>query len=160
MQWSQLCKRVEAEFAEELGGRVSLHVTRHLERSRSGRGWITVDGKEIANFCDWSVYYPNPDHRLSQKDELAAYGELRAWDFKAACCSLVHDGVEPALASGESLRLALAVLHRKVGKRRLQQLAAQDDLHPLARHLVQLRLGASEAAPNSSSKPTLLSGAA
>lgn len=160
MQWSQLRKRIEAEFAEELCGRVSVHVTRHHERSRSGRGWITVDGEEIANFCDWSVYYPNPDHRPSHKDELAAYGELRAWDFKEACWSLIHDGVEPALASGEPLRLALAVLHRKVGKRRLQQLAAQADLHPLVRHLVQLRLEAAVAASRNSSKPTLLRGAA
>ena len=160
MQWSQLRKRVEAEFAEELGGRVSVHVTRHHERSRSGRGWITVDGKEIANFCDWSVYSQHPDHRKSQKDELAAYGELRAWDFKEACWSLIHDGVEPALASGEPLRLALAVLHRKVGKRRLQQFAEQGDLHPLVRYLVHLRLEAAGAAPNNSSKPTPLRGMA
>lgn len=160
MQWSQLRKRVEAEFAEELGSRVSVHVARHHERSRSGRGWIAVDGKEIANFCDWSAHYPNPDHRPSHKDELAAYGELRASEFKEACWSLIHDGVEPALASGEPLRLALAVLHRKVGRRRLQLLAAREDLHPLVRHLVQLRLEAAGAAPNNSCKPTLLRGAA
>lgn len=56
MRWSQLKVRVESEFAEELGGRVSVHVTRHHSRSRSGRGWITIDGIEVANFCDWSVY--------------------------------------------------------------------------------------------------------
>jgi hypothetical protein len=159
MQWSQLRKRVEAEFAEELGGRVSVHVTRHHERSRSGRGWITVDGKEVANFCDWSVYYPNPRHRPSRKDDLAGYGELRAWDFKEACWSLVHEGVERALASGQPLRLALAVLHRKVGKRRLLQIAAEAELHPLVRYLVELRLEAARLAPCSLSKPTLLLGA-
>jgi hypothetical protein len=137
-----------------------VHVTRHHARSRSGRGWITIDGKEIANFRDWSVYYPNPDHRPSHKDELAAYGELRAWDFKEACWSLIHDGVEPALASGEPLRLALASLHRKVGKRRLQELAAQVDLHPLVRHLVKFRLAAAGAAPNNSFKPNPLRGSA
>ena len=160
MQWSQLRKRVEAEFAEELRGRVSVHVTRHHERSRSGRGWITVDGDEAANFCDWSVYYPNPDHRPSHKDALANYGELRAWDFKEACWSLIHDGVAPALASGEPLRMALAVMHRKVGKRRLEQLASEEQLHPLVRHFVQLRLGAGGAAPRNSFKPTPLGGAA
>src|SRR5690606_21559193 len=97
MQWSQLRKRVEAEFAEELGGRVSVHVTRHHERSRAGRGWITVDGTEIANFCDGSVYYPNPERRPSQKDALAACGELRAWEFKHPCWALIHEG--PALNS-------------------------------------------------------------
>jgi hypothetical protein len=57
MQWSQLRARVESEFAEELCGQVPVHVTRHHERSRSGRGCITVDGNEVANVCDWSVYY-------------------------------------------------------------------------------------------------------
>jgi hypothetical protein len=142
MRWSQLKARVESEFAEELGGRVSVHVTRHHSRSRSGRGWITIDGIEVANFCDWSVYYPNADHRPSHKDALAAYGELRAWDFKQACWSLIHDGVEASLASGAPLRIALAVLHRKTGKRRLHQLAARPELHPLVRHLVAFRLAA------------------
>lgn len=88
------------------------------------------------------VYYPNADHRPSHKDALAAYGELRAWDFKQACWSLIHDGVEASLASGDPLRLALAVLHRKTGKRRLHQLAARPELHPLVRHLVAFRLAA------------------
>src|SRR5688572_7548520 len=143
MRWSELRKRVESEFAEDIRDRVSVHVTRHHEISRSGRGWITIDGVEIANFCDWSVYYPNPDHRPSHKDALAAYGELRAWDFKVACWSLIHEGVDPALASGEPLRIA-----------------SDEQLHPLVRHFVQLRLGACEAAPNNSFKPKPLRGSA
>ena len=160
MQWSQLKKRVEAEFAEELCGRVSVHITRHVPRSRSGRGWITVDGHEVANFCDWSAYYPNPDHRPSHKDALAAYGELRAWDFKGACWSLVHEGVDSALVSGEPLRMTLAVMHRKVGKRRLEQLISDEQLHPLVRYFVELRLGLQGAAPNNSFKPRPLRGSA
>jgi hypothetical protein len=145
MRWSELKSRVEAEFADELRERVCVHVTRHHARSRSGRGWITVDGKEVANFCDWSVYYPNPDHRPSAKDALAAYGELRAWDFKQACWSLIHYGVEAALASGDPLREALAVMHRKVGKRRLVDIAKHEQLHPLVRFFVDLRMGRLDA---------------
>lgn len=140
MRWSELRSRVEAEFAEEIRDRISVHVTRHHERSRSGRGWITIDGKEIANFCDWSVYYPNPEHRASYKDALAAYGELRAWDFKEACWALIHEGIEPALESKEPLRQSLAVLHRKFGKRRLSQLLQHpEELHPLVRFLAEFR---------------------
>lgn len=140
MRWSELRSRVEAEFAEEIRDRVSVHVTRHHKRSRSGRGWITIDGKEIANFCDWSVYYPNPEHRESTRDALAAYGELRAWDFKEACWAVLHDGVEPALVSDDPLRQAIAVLHRKVGRRRLDALLAQGEtLHPLVWFLATFR---------------------
>jgi hypothetical protein len=141
MRWSELRSRVEAEFAEDIRARVSVHVTRHHERSRSGRGWITVDGNEIANFCDWSAYSPNPDHRPSHKDALAAYGELRAWDFKEACWALIHDGADVCIESGEPLRQALAVLHRKFGKRRLHELLSRRDaLHPLVRFLAEFRL--------------------
>jgi hypothetical protein len=140
MRWSELRSRVEAEFADEIRERVSVHVTRHHKLSRSGRGWITIDGKEIANFCDWSVYYPNSEHRASQKDALAAYGELRAWDFKEACWAIVHDGIEPALNSGDPLRQGLAVLHRKFGKRRLDALLMQrESLHPLVLFLAEFR---------------------
>ena len=147
MRWSELRSRVESEFADHIRERVSVHVTRHHARSRSGRGWITIDGKEIANFCDWSVYYPNPKHRPSYKDALAEYGELRAWDFKEACWALVHDGVDACMESGEPLRQALAVLHRKFGKRRLQELLSRSDsLHPLVRFLAEFRLNG-EAMP-------------
>jgi len=146
MRWSQLRARVESEIAEDIRDRISIHFTRHHEISRCGRGWITVDGVEIANFCDWSVYYPNPDHRPSGKDNLAAYGELRAWDFKAACWSLLHEGIEPALVSDDPLRVALAVMHRKFGQRRLAKLLEhREQLHPLVRYLAELREHASNA---------------
>jgi hypothetical protein len=154
MRWSQLRSRVEAEFAPELQGRVAVHFTRHHKISRCGRAWITVDGREVANFCDWSAYYPNPDHRSSKKDALAAYGELRAWDFKTACWDLIHKGVESSLASQDPLRQALSVLHRKVGKRRLALLAAKPQLHPLVRFMVNLRVGVAGASPNKSLERT------
>jgi hypothetical protein len=127
-------------MAPELAGRVSVHFTRHHHRSRCGRGWITVDGAEIANFCDWSVYRHNPDHRRSDKDKLAGYGEFRAWDFKSAAWALVHEGAEKSLSSGDPLKMSLAVLHRKIGKTRIRTLISQQRLHPLVRHLCELRL--------------------
>jgi hypothetical protein len=140
MRWTELRSRVEAEFADEVRSRISVHITRHHSRSRSGRGWICIDGAEIANFCDWSIYYPNLDHKATGKDALAAYGELGASDFKRACWALVHDGLEPALSSEDPLRMALAVLHRKFGKRRLAELLRDPaELHPLVRYLAEFR---------------------
>ena len=154
MRWSQLRARVEAEFASEVQGRVSVHFTRHHKISRCGRAWITIDGSEIANFCDWSVYYPNPDHRPSKKDALAAYGELRAWDFKDACWAILHKGVESSLVSQDPLQQALSVLHRKVGKRRLELLAKRPGVHPLVRFLLDFRLRESGVPPNISLERT------
>jgi len=138
-------------MASELSGRVSVHFTRHHHRSRCGRGWITVDGSEVANFCDWSVYRHNLDHRRSYKDKLADYGEFRAWDFKSAAWTLVHDGAEKALSSGDPLKMSLAVLHRKIGKNRIRALLFQHELHPLVRYLCEFRL----SLPNKRVQPTL-----
>ena len=140
MRWSEVRHRVESTFAPELDGRVCVHFTREHHRSRCGRGWITIDGKEIANFCDWSVYYRSSNHKETYKDRLARYGELRAWDFKDACWSLLHEGLEPALQSEDVLKQSLAVLHRKFGKRRLAgMLASGNELHPLVRYLAEFR---------------------
>jgi hypothetical protein len=140
MRWSEVRSRVRAEFADEIRDRVDIHFTRHHERSRCGRGWITIDGKEIAGFCDWAFYYPSSDHKPTRKETLAAYGELRGWDFKVACWSLLHEGMEVALASDNPMNQALAVLHRKFGKRRLKELLLKPELlHPLVLHVASFR---------------------
>ncbi len=140
MRWSELKVRVEAEFAEEIRDRVSLHVTRHHHRSRCSRGWITIDGEEIADFCDSSTYFPEDGHLGWRRHALVGRGEMRTWDFKAASWDLLHEGIEPALASKDPLRQALAVLHRKVGKRRREALLrAPEALHPLVLYFIALR---------------------
>lgn len=140
MRWSKVRKRIESEFAPELQNRVCVHITREHFRSRCGRGWITIDGKEIANFCDWSYYYTYAGHKETYKDALAGYGEFRAWDFKEACWEILHDGIEPAIQSGDDLKMSLVVLHRRFGKRRLQELInRKESLHPLVRFLAQFR---------------------
>ena len=140
MRWSELKRRVEAEFAEEIRDRVSIHVTRHYHRSRCSHGWITLDGEEIADFCDSSTYFPGDGHLGWRRHALVGRGEMRTWDFKAACWDLLHDGVEAALASKDPLRQAMAVLHRKVGKRRLEALLREPEaLHPLVLYFIALR---------------------
>lgn len=54
--------------------------------------------------------------------------------------------------------MTLAVMHRNVGKRRLVQLASDEQLHPLVRHFVQLRLDSYGATLDHSFKPNPLCG--
>src|ERR1044072_4954234 len=46
MRWSKLKKLVEGSFAESVRGRVHVYSTRY--QCSCGRGWITVDGEELA----------------------------------------------------------------------------------------------------------------
>jgi hypothetical protein len=54
MHWSKLKQRVEERFAGSVAGRVELRLTsyRHAHDGL-GRGWITVDGIEVASMCYW-----------------------------------------------------------------------------------------------------------
>ncbi len=53
MMWSKLKQRIEERFADSLAGRVEVLSTyyRHGGWDNDGRGWLTFDRREIANFC-------------------------------------------------------------------------------------------------------------
>jgi hypothetical protein len=63
---------------------------------------------------------------------------------------LVHEGPEKSLSSGDPLKMSLAVLHRKIGKKTIRALLSNRQLHPLVRHLSQFRL----ALPNNAMHAT------
>ncbi|WP_456243355.1 hypothetical protein [Undibacterium curvum] len=87
-------------------------------------------------------------HKPSYKDDLTKYGEFTARDFKDACWALLHQGVEVCAASPNPIFQALAVLHRKFGKRRLLTLVDKtSETHPLVRYLPELRLSSENLLP-------------
>jgi hypothetical protein len=153
MRWSKLRSLVEAQFSEDLGGRVTVHVTRHLHSSRSSHGWIAVDGKSVADFCDWA-HYRAPSDPPKTTHGLVGWGEFEAQDFKRACWAIVHNGIESSLTSDDPLQLALAVLHHKFGKRRVRaMLESNTNLSPLVRFFCEFRISSGQS-PNYAIKVT------
>lgn len=141
MRWSQLKSRVEAEFAPEVRDRIALHYTKYRPHDRDGRAWIMVDGQMLEAFCDQALYKGDRFMRPVDPTRLAQFAEFSSWDFKDACWALLHEGADACLASEEPMRQALAVLHRKVGQRRLAAVLANEGTHPLVRALASLRVG-------------------
>jgi hypothetical protein len=139
MRWSELRSRVEAEFAPEVRDRISLHYTHYRPHDRDGRAWFTVDGVMLQAFCDQALYSAERFTRPQDPKALAQHAEFSTWDFKDACWALLHEGADACLASDEPMRQALAALHRKIGKRRLAALLADEGTHPLVRALATLR---------------------
>jgi hypothetical protein len=158
MKWSKLKKLVEDGFAPAVAGRV--HVFSTAYGCSCGRGWFTVDGEEIA---DLSTLLSGSIHRAvyheATKTECARHpavpmeartpglavepGEFSRFDLHEACWEYLHDlGPDRGLRSDNPLIVSLAVLSAKVGARRLQLLAADPALHPLARKLLEFRLSA------------------
>ncbi len=162
MRWSKLKKLVEDTFADSVKGRVHIYST-HYQCS-CGRGWITVDGKELVDLstmltgliyrCAYHeatktdcVTHPAVPDEARKPGNLIEPGEFSRLDLHEAAGvrSLQR---EFFIASANPLIVSLAVLNAKVGKGRLLKLA-ETNLHPLTRALLDVRLTA-EGTPNKS----------
>ena len=131
MRWSQLKTSLESLRTPILGKRVGLHQARYrYTREEVGRIWLTIDSREIASF-DTSAQY----------DDYQALADLKAYLLLS---------VDDALHSGSPLIRALAVIDRRVGKRRLRSLEIGPEEHSLVYELYRLRCEA-EGIPSGTS---------
>ena len=166
MRWSKLKKLVEDTFAETVKGRVHIYST-HYQCS-CGRGWITVDGKELVDLSTMltGLIYRCAYHEATNTDcvthpavpddarkpgNLIEPGEFSRFDLHEACWEYLHSSVNDSVNSPNPLIVSLVVLNAKVGKGRLAKLA-EKKLHPLTRALLDVRL-ALEGTPNSPHAP-------
>ncbi|MCB1035520.1 MAG: hypothetical protein KDD47_16980 [Acidobacteria bacterium] len=156
MRWTQLKKTLEDRFSEPLRGRIRLGSTRYrVGPTCADRGWIEVDGKEVATFnsaAAWSkhgaVYHEStateclthpalaPEERTEGR--LVEPGEFSRLDFHEACWAALKLPVQEALESSNPLVLTLALLDGRVGQRRLARMEPER-LHPLPRYAWELR---------------------
>ncbi|MCA1566464.1 MAG: hypothetical protein LC803_12650 [Acidobacteria bacterium] len=156
MRWSKLKKLVEDSFAESVRGRVHVYSTRY--KCSCGRGWLTIDGEEVANLCTelsglkyGAIYHETTKVECAKhpavKDEERVSGnrvepgEFSRFDLHEACWEYVHTGVNDSLKSENPLVVSLAVLNAKVGKSRLRKLSTRQ-LHPLTSVLLDFRMKA------------------
>ncbi len=152
MQWSKLKSLVEERFAHSLRKRVGIYTTRYTQASYfMVRGWITVDGEEIANFStpDYRDRYlwnaPEINLRVENDERTAGAavekGEFEQWEFISACWDFTQSSLEEALLHPNPIVNAFAMLDKRLGKRRLREIEAEN-LHPLAKKLLEIRLEA------------------
>jgi hypothetical protein len=161
MQWSKLKARVEAFFAPSVAGRVELRTThyRHVHDGE-GRGWITIDGSEVYNFCTLTYWvelnalsadlrsanrgtdFRNPEERQAYFDAgreaeriLVERGILSQGWFESSLAEYLTLSIADALDSDDLVHRALAVLDGRLGKRRLQSFALRTDESPLVKRL-------------------------
>lgn len=139
MKWSKLRKLVEGRFCDELKGRVAIKSAAYGACS-CGHAWITLDGKILANFCTrayWNevLEVSSEATKNKYKDQFVVYGEGRRQDFYQSCWDFIHKvSIDDALAETDAVIQALAIIDKRVGKRRLTALDP-NWLHPLAQRL-------------------------
>ena len=136
--WSSVKKLLEEDrLAPSLRGRVSYFITRYREaHDDQGRLAILVDGEELFRAHPFDVLILPEEKR--QRDGLS-FEEYwnRQWnyelehgigghgDFYRSFAEYDTQDIEKSLVSDNPLVRVLAVLDRRVGKRRLKKLAEQ-----------------------------------
>lgn len=150
MKWSKLKKTIEENFADCVKDSVKIYTTRYTGGSYfMVRGWITVDKIEIANFStpdnykkyEWNT--PDIDERIPVEERTEGLsvekGEFSRWDFLNSCWDYININIDDAVSSENPIIKSLAMLDKRLGKRRLK-LIDKKNLHPLVLTLLNLRL--------------------
>jgi len=139
MQWSKRKKRVESFFANSVKGRIELRSTHYRgTHDEEGRGYITYDKKIIWSMCTLSFYpeeYERMEILLEQNKyltpyqaqylaykKLAAEGKYNQYTFYASLDEYCNNPIETSLHSKNTLIKCLAMLDKRLGKRRLKSL--------------------------------------
>ncbi len=165
MQWSKLKNNVESFFAESVRGRAELRSTRyHKSHDREGRGYITIDKIEVASFCSitaWNKEYQlatelrnisgatdfrNPDQKkeyyasYDQAEEiLNKQGILTQYSYYDALTEYLSMSIDEALSSDHFVIKSIAILDRRLGRRRIPQLKETYTSHPALKRLFEFR---------------------
>ena len=166
MQWSKLKRRVESFLATSVAGRVELRSTRYRgSHDQEGRGFITFDKKEVWDMCTlraWRSEYelqkqieaqqeirPIDAHELARQ-EIESQGLFSQYRFYESLEEYCNLSVEEAIDSENILIRALAMLDRRVGKRRLRSLGEEANIHPMVFRFYQFRCQAEGLSSNHS----------
>jgi hypothetical protein len=129
MKWSKIKELTESFLADSLKGRVQYHITRYARNSSTmSRAWITLDGKEIANFSNVEV--------------MAGQSEFSRDQFCDALIECANSPIESSITSSNPLVQALAMFDKRCGTRRLNALAMAEFKSALARDFYNVRVAA------------------
>lgn len=157
MKWSKLKQNIEDRFAESVKGRVELFSTTYRKpNSRDGRGWITIDKKEIVNFASikswWNFrayyhegtatdYLTHKAVELNNRTEgnLIEEGEFSRFDLHECAWEYLNLSIEEAINHKSPLIQTIAVLDRRLGKRRLKEIDTSN-LDPLVKYFLEFRI--------------------
>ena len=159
--WSKIKSNVENKFADVLKGKVQIYITSYGSDydiiDYYNRGWITVNGEEVVNFSTPDFFqlnrcfyhYATPtDCMQAEKlieptkinNSLLAKCEFSKYDLSHCCYAFLDMSIDESFNHESPIIKMLSVLDKRLGKRRLMKLNEKQDLHPLVRYFLDLRL--------------------
>ena len=158
MQWSRLNAHFLDHLAPSLRGKLDVHAARYRKgHDEPGRVWFTLGKRQILQLSDsaFEYEYYGLVHDMKQQgsgvyeahDQARAItsqkGNFARFDFARALHEYLSLSIEEALGSENVLHRALAMTDRRVGKRRLVQLAESlPHENPVVQVLLRVRCDA------------------
>jgi len=143
MKWSKHKKRVECLFAPSVIGRLELRSTSYRgTHDEEGRGYITFDKKEIWSMCTLKFYSTEYDKineiverenithyeaQLLAHKELESEGKYNQYKYYESLDEYCNNSIEKSLVSDNLLVRCLAMLDKRLGKRRLQNIDLRNE---------------------------------
>ena len=162
MKWSQLKKRIEANFADSVAGRVEVWTTRYRKPCNElGEAWVTIDKQRVWSMAtrtyllEWHreamklikgpIDLSNPEQREAYwqarhqvENMLPARGVCKLDDVNRALFDFLNLSINDAIKSDDPIIRAFATLDRRFGRRRLDDFDDSKE-HPLVRTLYRFR---------------------
>lgn len=161
MKWNQIKKRIEAMLAESVRRKVAFGLTSYRKcHDQLGRGWITIDGREILNMpsldFDIETYHRSRENQTTfevAEQAVHALNLFSQWDLHRSLHEYLCLSMDDILASENPIIRATGMLDSRLGKRRLQKIEVADE-HDLVRRFHLLRCTAEEIVPTSTTELT------
>jgi len=173
MKWSQLKKRVEDNLADSVKGKVEFFTTAYRKpKSINGRGWITVEGKEIVNFSstDSAIVYERyfnettPDNKkryathekvdpISRSEgSLIEKGEFSRFDLHICMFESLNMAVTQMIEHDSPIVQSLGILDKRTGTRTLEKLSTRT-FDSLPQFFLEYRLKNENRTPHNPVQP-------
>ena len=144
MSWGQLRKQIREFLCPALAKRIDFHITSYHRDNRNtdsdrrflGRGWITLDGKEILTFSGKAVHWAGPGSATPESEDQDNPADRQ--DLYEAVKVYPQTSIDDALGSASFVVRGIAMADRRLGKRRLAAIDVRTE-HPFVQMLHNLR---------------------
>lgn len=158
MQWSRLKAHLLENLAPSLRGKLDVHAARYRKvHDEPGRVWFTFARRQILQLADSTFEYEYYGHVHDMKqlgssvyeahdqarEITTRKGNFARFDFARALNEYLSLSIDDALESENVLHRALAMIDRRIGKRRLLTIAEAIELeNPVVQVLLRVRCDA------------------
>lgn len=161
MMWSKLRQKIKEFITPELRDRIDIHCTCYREaHDDHGEVWITLDKEKIFDGGYWHWYmtympkelltefeiqhgfhrdFYNVEIESKEVENIMKLGVHETSHITQVLGNYINTPIEESLKSNNPIYLAFAIIDRRLGKKRFQEMKLDDNEHPLIKIFYDIR---------------------